>query len=321
MITSQPGPGPVRGVVEPVEDVRHLEGGLHAVSLGVAPGRLDGVRGAVEAEHPRGPGLGGVDRERALVAEGVEDPLARAVPRDRGVLGALVEVEARSSGRPRGRARRQTRRSPPTAAPRRRPERVWVSSGRPSSLRIWASLRKTTSAGCRMRSSRSPIRADLLLHRERLELHDHGVAVLVGDDAGEVVRLRPHEPPEFARRPARDRPLEGAPEVGLVQGHAVAVEPAPHDLGAAVADARPEEPARAVAALHDLPVAFGGQRGLDLVGEHPGMPREHPRVGVGLELVGGSRHPAIIAAPAAAEKPKIEGTSPRKCFQAGAGGV
>jgi hypothetical protein len=66
-----------------------------------------------------------------------------------------------------------------------------------------------------------------------------------------------------------------------ISRHAVAAQPAPHDLRFRIVDARADQPPRAIATFDDLAIVLGRQKRFDFVAEDPRMTQQHARPCIG----------------------------------------
>ena len=82
------------GVIEPVEHVGYGKFSGDRIARGIPLRRGDRILRTVEPQHFRGSSPRRMQRERALVAKGVEHPAPMAVFRHCRVLRALIEIES-----------------------------------------------------------------------------------------------------------------------------------------------------------------------------------------------------------------------------------
>jgi hypothetical protein len=276
-----------RGIVEPVEDVRHGEtrrSGSH--SLRVPTRRRHRILGAVETQDFGRSGTSGMQAESSLIAESIQDPPPRTMARDQGMLLTLVQVEPRLLT--------MLQIEPDLHPVDREPPRLPRPPGTREDLARQA-LKTTQRAVVaindlhgrhhglqrRFQGGASP------LHGQGLDLHDQRVPKLVDHQARKIVRLGPHQPAHRApvrtqRIATRLRPSQRTDKITFIQGDALPGNPAPHNLRAGIIDSTAQEATGAVAALHDLSVKRRRQDSLNLVDEHPRVPLEHPGTGVRL---------------------------------------
>ena len=283
----------VAPVAEIVEDVRLQEFRGKAVVLGIAARLGDRVRGAVQAAHEGGPRPRAMERERSLIAEGVEHAPAGGMTRDRPVLRPLVEIETRLLPPLKVEpvldpVDRHPARLPRTAGTGAHLERqpLQAADGRVVADNDLGRLHDLVE--------QRQQQADPLLHRQGLRLQHERVAELVDHDPGKIIGFRPYQAPEIGRRPCgrgachrlspTHRLDQRRAQEGFIQLHAPATQPPPDDLRPAVRDPGAQQPPASIAALDHLAVSLGRRKRLQLVSEHPGMPPERPRVGVGFEL-------------------------------------
>ncbi len=274
---------------EPVEEVGGLKRDGEAVALGVFLGLGDGGGGVVHAEDRGGAGAGAVEGEGALVAAAVEHAAAFREGGNAAMLEALVEVEAGFL--------RAGEVDPEVEAVDGEPAGVVGEAGGGAGLEgeVFVAAGGSVVAQDDFLGLKALVEGGEDFREGALDaggegLEDEGGAVLVDDEAGEVVGIRPDEAAKGAGLTGGHAPGdsggEGAVEEGAVEGDGLAGVAAPGDGGGGAAEAGAEGVAAGVVQDGGQAMGVGRDGVAELALKDPGVALEDAGGGAGAEVEG-----------------------------------